>query len=264
LKEEKRKIKLQKIPTKLLNGEHVQNRTLEMWLTKDEFKTIEEMWDEQKEFREDLIESKPEEIVKYQKRFNKAEFSYNKGNNYSLKKNHITAKSDIRDADNQFESLLEYLEEILNANFSLYKWFDRDISFESGYQPNINPVGMPRTISSSEYNFKYNNINILTTNQVKQQVVELALRSIDVHQNNSELTTKQKEIVTVSKKHALNLNTLLDNYVHRWQRWTTAGLGNITLNICDLTQKIPHDGGILASYLLKSLCLSSCPDNQTE
>jgi hypothetical protein len=46
------------------------------------------------------------------------------------------------------------------------------------------------------------------------------------------------------KKHALNRNDLLDDYVRRWQRWTTAGLGNITLTKGDPIKGIPLSGGI--------------------
>lgn len=190
-KEEKKRAKLQKILTKLQNGENVQNRDLETWLTKDEFESISEHWEEQKELREEL-KNKPAQIKEYEKRFKKAEFAYNKANNHSLQGNRKAAKNGFGNAETQFEKLLDYLEETLHADPSLAEWFDREISFEWGKEPSIDPTGMPRANTSRSSKRQLDNDRTLTKNQVKQRIVETAIFNINSKANSSDPTPEQQ------------------------------------------------------------------------
>ena len=173
--EKNRAKKLQQILTKLQNGEHVQNRMLETWLTEDEFADIERQWKEQKELREEL-KDKPDEIIGYEKRLKKALFAYNK---YDTCKNRASIKKAKGIADTHFEKLIEYLQEILHADRTLEFWFDRNISFEHGEEPGLDPTSVPRVNTSRSLDCQSTHFRKLTKNQVKQNVVEYALSNIN-------------------------------------------------------------------------------------
>jgi aconitase A len=50
--------------------------------------------------------------------------------------------------DSLFEDAMERLEEIVSADQTLRIWFDRDIDFNFGSHLSIDPIGMPRVITS--------------------------------------------------------------------------------------------------------------------
>ena len=205
-KEEKRVKKLQQILTKLQNGEHVQNRMLKTWLTEDEFSAIEYEWKNQKELREEL-KDKPDDIIEYEKRLKKALFAYNKADNHSSRGNSKAAKKGFGNADTHFERLLEYLQEILYADRTLEFWFDRNISFEHGEEPGLDPISIPRVVNSrsldcqAEHHLKQCQ---LTKNQVKQNIVESALCNINSKTISPNLKLKQsaklKDMLSKIKK----------------------------------------------------------------
>ncbi len=203
-KEEKHVKKLQQILTKLQNDEHVQNRTLKNCLTDDEFESISEQWEEQKELREEL-KDKPAQIKEYEKRFKKAEFAYSKANDHSLQGNRKAAKNGFKDAESQFERLLVYLEEILYSDPSLAECFDREICFEHGKEPSIDPVGMPRTITSRSNNRQSDNDRMQTKNQIKQNVVSFAIEQIEYQLSFSTSENEHSDIDIKEKlKHLLD------------------------------------------------------------
>lgn len=175
--EKKRAEKLQKILTKLQNGEHVQNKMLKTWLTEDEFAAIEYEWDNQKILREEL-KDKPDEIVEYEKRLRKALFAYNKADHHSSQKNRKAAKKGFGNADTLFERLLEYLEEIIDADPTLCEWFDRELDFSFGGTLSIDPIGIPRVITSHSLDCQSIHPRKTSKNQVKQDVVSNAINQI--------------------------------------------------------------------------------------
>ena len=68
----------------LKRGKNVQNRQLKQWLTENEYKGLEESWEQQKEMRKDYSD-KPSEIVEYEERLSKAIFTYNRAEGYRRK-----------------------------------------------------------------------------------------------------------------------------------------------------------------------------------
>jgi len=175
--EKKRVEKLQKILTKLQNGEHVQNRTLETWLSEDEYAELDNEWQKQKELREEL-KDKPDEIIEYEKRLRKALFAYKKADANSTRDNSKATKKGFGDADTHFERLLEYLQEILHADCTLEFWFDRNISFEHGEEPGLDPINIPRVVTSRSLDCQSTHYLKLSKNQVKQDVVSNAINQI--------------------------------------------------------------------------------------
>ena len=191
--------KLKQILDKLENGGHVQNRKLQTWLTEEEFANIEYEWENQKELREEL-KDKPDEIIEYEERLKEALFAYNK---YASYKNRNTINKAKNNSDNHFERLLEYLQEIIHADPSLSEWFDRPLDFSTSGNLSIDPIGIPRVITSRSLDCQSKHFRKLTKNQVKQNIVSNAIYKIDHHSEYNELEIKDK------------LKTLLANIKNR-------------------------------------------------
>lgn len=167
--------KLKAILKKLESGEHVQNRTLQTWLTEEEFANIEYEWENQKELRKEL-KDKPDEVIEYDKRLQKAILAYNK---YASYKDRNTIKKAKNDSDKHFERLLEYLQEIIEADPSLAEWFDRKLDFSFGGNLSIDPIGIPRVNTSRSLDTQASHPRKLTKNHVKRNIVSSAINHIN-------------------------------------------------------------------------------------
>lgn len=176
--ENERAEKLKELIAKLKRGEHVQNRTLQTWLWASEYAMLASGWNEQKNIRIELAD-KPTEVREYEERLKKALFTYNKAEGLSTRKKHTAAKKLFGEADRQFEQLLEYLQEIIEAEPSLRTWFDRDAEWTADSQISLDSVGIPRVITSRSANNQMGNKphNKLSKAQVKIQVLETALNT---------------------------------------------------------------------------------------
>lgn len=141
-KDKKRLDKLKDILTTLESGDNVENRTLRAWMG-DDFDCIASRWEY---YQEDKAEfkHKPDEIKQYEIYLRKALFDYNKAEGYSVGK---TARKFYNSADGKFETLLEYLQEIIIDN-NLRVWFDRPIDFSIGEGFLLDPVSVPRVVTS--------------------------------------------------------------------------------------------------------------------
>ena len=176
--ETERADKLKGLIAKLKCGEHIQNRTLQTWLWASEYAMLASDWNEQKNIRSELT-NKPVEVKEYEERLKKALFTYNKAEGLSIRMKHTAAKKLFGKADRQFEQLLEYLQEIIEAEPSLRSWFDRDTEWTADSQISIDPIGIPRVITSRSANNQTGNKphNKLSKAQVKIQVLESALNT---------------------------------------------------------------------------------------
>lgn len=122
--EEKRANKLQSLLQRLENGESVQNRQLETWLSVDGYARYEELRQEQRDLK-DYLRDIPPELIKYRKGLQKLKFNYSKADNWSSK-GLKSAKSAFEKCESDAEKLSEYLHEILQTNPSLYEWLKND------------------------------------------------------------------------------------------------------------------------------------------
>lgn len=176
--EKERADKLNELIKKLKCGEHIQNRTLKTWLWPSEYAELESSWSAQKNIRNELID-KPAEIKEYEELLKKALFTYNKAEGFSTQRKSAAAKKLFNKADTQFEQLLEYLQEIIEAEPALSSWFDRDAEWTADSQLSIDPVGIPRVITSRSANNQTGNKphNKLSKAEVKIQVLERALNA---------------------------------------------------------------------------------------
>jgi tetratricopeptide (TPR) repeat protein len=128
-------------------GEFIQNKTLKRWLTKEQFDSIAERWDDELLQREQWAE-KPDEIKEYEERLRHALLIYNRADAYSRQGKHKTAKKLMNEADRLFERMLERLQEITHADLSLASWFDRDLDFSANGNLGLNPDQIPRVRTS--------------------------------------------------------------------------------------------------------------------
>ena len=142
IKDKKRLGKLKEILATLESGQDVANRTLRTWMYGD-FDCITSRWEY---YQKDKIEfkHKPDEIKKYEIYLRKALFDYNKAEGCRVGK---IARKFYDSADGKFEILLEYLQEIITDN-NLRLWFDRPIDFSVGEGFLLDPVGVPRVVTS--------------------------------------------------------------------------------------------------------------------
>ena len=139
--------KLREFLAKLEAGQHVQNRDLETWLGEAEYAHYEYECQTQAELRYEL-KNKPSSVLEYERRLKRALFAYNKGEGASSRGKSIAAMRCFAEADTLFESALEYLQEIVAADPSLCVWFDRDTSWTIDGEASIDPVSIPRVVTS--------------------------------------------------------------------------------------------------------------------
>jgi len=138
--------KLQGLLARLRRGENVQNRQLQTWLGEQGFKVFEDAWSNVVELRNTLT-SKPGELIEYEMLLKKAIMLYNRGEAASLK-GQASARRFHAKAQAAFEKALLRLEEMMGQNPSLQMWLDRHCDFTANGDLSLDPVGMPRFITS--------------------------------------------------------------------------------------------------------------------
>ena len=185
-KEKKRLEKLEGMCHQLKRGKNVQNRQLKQWLTENEYKGLEESWEQQKEMRIDCSD-KPSEIVEYEERLSKAIFTYNRAEGYRRKGKSKSAKEMDQKADVQFERLLEYFEEIM-ADLSLQIWFDREVDLTPNGDTTLSPQGVPRVVTSRSLDLQHGGLSsfISSKKEVKIENLEHAIDKLKYESESSE------------------------------------------------------------------------------
>ena len=194
VKDKKRLGKLKEILATLKSGQDVANRTLRTWMYGD-FDCITSRWEY---YQEDKAEfkHKPDEIKQYEIYLRKALFDYSKAEGYSVGK---TARKFYDSADGKFEILLEYLQEII-IDDSLRAWFDRPIDFSIGEGFSLDPIGVPRVVTSCSLD----NLNLKSWPKkidVKIGCVESAINALE--NPIPELTEEDKKTQTKKLKQLL-------------------------------------------------------------
>lgn len=181
--------KIKRLLKKLHNGQHVQNRDIKIVLNEEQFEQMEKQWSEQKDLREEL-KNKPEPVKRYEKKLKKALFTYNKA---STAQKQLTARRLFRQADIEFENLLEYLQEIIFAEPELRAWFDRDTNYTVNNDNALSPVAVPRVVTSKSLNVAGRGFagGVMTKGDVKIQALEHALSELE----NDTVTKQQKNVL---------------------------------------------------------------------
>ena len=190
--DEKRLAKLKHILKQIRDKETVQNRQLRTWLSKEAYARFEDERLEQQELGK-MLKNKPTQIVEYEQRLKKATFSYAKADAASRAGRHKVAQKMSGASNTQFERLLEFLAEIMDANPTLQMWFDRNAIFDATNSPHTSAEEFPCVITSlSLRNKKGGMLNSKRTiRRLKEDAVE---REIE------ELTTKPMDENLLAKR----------------------------------------------------------------
>ena len=185
-KEKKRLEKLEGMCHQLKRGKNVQNRQLKQWLTENEYKGLEESWEQQKEMRKDYSD-KPSEIIEYEERLSKAIFFYNRAEGYRRKGKSKSARAMDKKAEVLFERLLEYFEEIMAADLSLQIWFDRGVDLTPHGNTTLSPQGVPRVVTSRSLDADGGGFLtlLLTKKEVKIEILERAIDDLKYESESS-------------------------------------------------------------------------------
>ena len=141
---EKKRAKLVELKSKLLDGQHVQNRQLIKWLGDGAFKQMEGEWKQQQSLRVDLS-SPPEEIIEYKERLQKVNLLYSRAENYSRRKRTAAAEDMYHKSEVLAEQLIEFLHEFLQTDQGLQIWFDR---LPDENNRGLTPASLPQAINS--------------------------------------------------------------------------------------------------------------------
>lgn len=138
--------KLHGLLARLRRGENVQNRQLQTWLGQQGYKVFEDAWSNAVEMR-NMLTSKPGELTEYEMLLKKAIMLYNRGEAASLK-GQASARRFHAKAQAAFEKALLRLEELMGQDPSLQIWLDRHCDFTAESTLSLDPIGMPRVITS--------------------------------------------------------------------------------------------------------------------
>ena len=164
---------------------------------KDFTKLYKQRWAEQQELRKIEV---PSEVKEYEQMLQEAVMWHGRldaysGRNPKVGKVIVNRKKIVDDMKNKtdglFERAYEKLQEIIGADKSLMVWFDRGIDFSFNTHLGIDPVRMPRVITSkclenlSQGQFKTLH-NWQTMAEVKLDVLSLALDELDKQERTAE------------------------------------------------------------------------------
>jgi hypothetical protein len=138
--------KLHGLLARLKRGENVQNRQLQTWLGEEGFRAFKDSWSNVVDLRNTLT-TKPGELAVYEELLKKAIMLYNRGEAASAK-GQGSARRFHDKAQAAFERALLRLEEMMGQDPSLQMWLDRHCDFTAQGNLSLDPVGMPRAITS--------------------------------------------------------------------------------------------------------------------
>jgi hypothetical protein len=175
---EKKRAKLVKLKSKLLDGQHVQNRQLIKWLGDGAFKQMEGEWKQQQSLRVDLS-SPPEEIIEYKERLQKVNLLYSRAENYSRRKRTAAAEDMYHKSEVLAEQLIEFLHEFLQTDQGLQIWLPDENN------RGLTPASLPQAINSrSRFNQGGGYADIKKSKrEVKIDAVEEAIDALDAIDN---------------------------------------------------------------------------------
>jgi hypothetical protein len=190
-----RTVKLEALLEQLRRGKNVQNRNLRTWIGDEAYAEYEAECKLQQELRDEL-KNKPSEVREYERRLRLALLAYNKGEGASTRGKHVAARRYFAEAETLFEHTLEYLQEIIQADRSLCVWFDRDTEWTIESEANIDPVSVPRVVTSRSLDNRGGGLTsrLQGKRDVKIAAVERALAAADVEtgQDEVDLNAAQK------------------------------------------------------------------------
>lgn len=174
--DETRLAKLHDLLARLKRGEIVQNRQLLTWLGEQGYKEYEDSWSNTVDQR-NLLNGKSGTIIEYEELLKKAILLYNRGEAAS-QRGRQSARQLHAKAQAAFEKALLYLEEQLSVDPSLQMWLDRHCDFTVNGNLSLDPIGMPRAITSRSLDNLSDGIKTDSKRQCKIRAVETEIERI--------------------------------------------------------------------------------------
>lgn len=187
-----RKARLAELIARLQDDQDVAQRDLKNVLLDDEYKALQDAWDEQLRLREEA-KTKPAAVAVYEARLKKALFEYGKAEALNLsstkptKSTHDGLRADqraYRRAETLLEKLIEFLEEQLAADPGLQVWFDRPLAFGLDGAISPSPEAMPRVVTSRSLDRRGSGriAGTRSKREVKLEALELALQGVQARE----------------------------------------------------------------------------------
>ena len=168
--------KLNDLLDRLKRGEIVQNRQLQTWLGEQGYKEYEDNWSNTVDQR-NMLNGKDGAIIEYEELLKKAILLYNRGENASNRR--LKSARQFRSkAESAFEKALMYLEEQLSVDPSLQMWLDRHCDFTTNGNLSLDPIGMPRAITSRSLDNMSGGIKTDSKRKCKINAVESEIERI--------------------------------------------------------------------------------------
>ena len=195
--------KLNELLARLKRGEIVQNRQLRTWLGEQGYKDYEDNWSNTVDQRE-LLNSKPGELREYEELLKKATMLYNRGEAASYK-GKASARRLHQKAQSAFEHALLRLEEMMSQDPSLQMWLDRQCDFSGGGNLSIDPIGVPRVVTSRSLDNLSGGVSaqVDSKRQCKIRAVEAEIDRIEnpsVRMTDADVTEKLRALRTAWRK----------------------------------------------------------------
>lgn len=187
--------KLHELLDRLRRGEIVQNRQLQTWLGEQGYKEYEDSWSNTVDQR-NLLNGKSGTIIEYEELLKKAILLYNRGEAAS-QRGRQSARQLHAKAQAAFEKALLYLEEQLSVDPSLQMWLDRHCDFTVNGNLSLDPIGMPRAITSRSLDNLSDGIKTDSKRQCKIRAVETEIERIQnptLQVSDSDIADKLKKL----------------------------------------------------------------------
>jgi hypothetical protein len=193
--DETRLAKLHDLLARLKRGEIVQNRQLLTWLGAQGYKEYEDSWSNTVDQR-NLLSRKSGAIIEYEELLKKAILLYNRGEAASQRGTQSARRLHAK-AQAAFEKALLYLEEQLSIDPSLQIWLDRHCDFTSNGNLSLDPIGMPRAITSRSLDNLSDGIKTDSKRQCKIRTLESEIERIQnptLQVSDSDIAEKLKKL----------------------------------------------------------------------
>ena len=195
--------RLSDLLARLKRGETVQNRQLRTWLGVESYKEYEESWSNTVDQR-NLLSNKSGAIIEYEELLKKAIMLYNRGEAAS-QRGRQSARQLHAKAQTAFERALLYLEEQMSMDPSLQIWLDRQCDFSAENHPTLDPVSVPRAITSRSFDNVGGGISakVDSKRQCKIRAVEAEIERItnpSARMADADMTEKLRALSAERKK----------------------------------------------------------------
>ena len=171
----KRADKLEELMRRLKSGRIVQNRDIKRWTTEAEYEALTQDWQNEKSTRISP-KDKPPVLAEYEAKLKTADFLFARAEKLS-RRLRASSKRMYEKSDAAYESALERLQEILEADRTLEMWLDRSVDFSTNGTLSLCPDGVPRAITSRSL-CRDGNCKGLTKREVKASSLASIIENI--------------------------------------------------------------------------------------